>query len=451
MIKKFKLPTLLGIIILLAGTFAGVFFLNMTQVFRIGASPENSPKDVRISNLSDSSATISWITDSETEAFINYGTNENSLGTVEAEDSSGLKYKTHQITLSGLSANTQYFFKINSNGSDYDNNSLPWKFTTGPELGFEEFSIPISGTVITATGNPVKRGMVYLNLQGYLISTLSSDSGSYVLQLGDIRTQNLKAFQFIDEETVLKDPLLEISVQTGDGNFGSAQINLLSAESIPPIVTGKSQDFRNSQVNSATDPGAVLNLPNTSGNDSSKFNVQVVGTQAPSSTVILESLKDGEVISTEKPQFFGKGPSGQSIKISIHSDQELTGNINIPKNGSWSWSPPQNLAPGSHKITISWIDTSGITRSLTRNFIVQASEVPSFSASGSGEIATPKPTNAPTLKPTATVTPEQTTTPIETTQPVPVTGELTPTVFLFIMSVGILLFSFGIWKISENA
>lgn len=76
MIKKSKIPTILAIVILLAGTFAGVFYLNFRQVFKIGASTSAQPKDVRISNISDNSATISWTTDSQTSDFLSWGVTE---------------------------------------------------------------------------------------------------------------------------------------------------------------------------------------------------------------------------------------------------------------------------------------------------------------------------------------------------------------------------------------
>lgn len=457
MIKKFKLPTILGIIILLVGTFAGVFFLNMTQVFRIGASPENSPKDVRVSSITDTTANISWITDADSTSFVLWGTSSSSLNKIEKEDSNDAKYKTHLVTLSGLSPNTQYFFKINSNGTEYDNNSLPWKFTTGPSLETEPYSIPISGTVITASGSPVKRGLVYINIEGYLVSTLTSDAGSYVFQLGQVRTSNLRGYTFFDEESILANKTLEFSVQSGSNSFASAQINLLSSEAVPPIVMGQTLDFRNMNQNDVSNnPNASLNLPQNSSNQTSKFAVPVETVSPSTTTVILESIDNGEVISTDKPQFFGKGPKGQELTISIHSEEAITDSVKVPSSGSWSYTVPSNLSPGEHTITITWLDTSGITRSLTRNFIVQAAEAPAFTASQSGSIASPTPTTtqsavqaSPSATPKATVNPSAT--PTASPAPVPVTGELTPTLFLFIMSLGILVFSFGIWKVSENA
>src|SRR4030065_2126276 len=101
MIKKNKIPTIIGIIILLVGTFAGVFLLRTTQIFRIGASGAVTPKDIRTGNLSDTSATISWVTEDATSAFINWGETQGTLGKVEGVSGSSRKFFAHKITLAG--------------------------------------------------------------------------------------------------------------------------------------------------------------------------------------------------------------------------------------------------------------------------------------------------------------------------------------------------------------
>ena len=146
MIKKNKIPTIIGIIILLIGTFAGVYLLRMTQVFRIGASGAVMPKDIRTGNLSDTSATISWVTEDATSAFINWGETQGGLGKVENESDANQKFFTHSITLTGLKPNTTYYYKINSEGADFDNDGIPWQITTGDAIAVVQNSNPISGS-----------------------------------------------------------------------------------------------------------------------------------------------------------------------------------------------------------------------------------------------------------------------------------------------------------------
>lgn len=422
----------------------------MTQIFRIGASPQTQPKDVRISDISDNSATVSWTTDGQTTDFLVWGTTQNSISNVVNDDSTNQKYYTHLITISGLTANTTYYFKINSEGNTYDNNGLPWQFSTGPNLGANTATFPVSGSVINASGSPEKRAIVYLNTGGYMQAVLTSDSGNYIVQLGNARSSDLQSYVQIDPKTTL----LQISVQAGADGISSAQIYPQSAQPVPPIVIGQVYDFRNLGPNtSGQNPAVNLQLPENS-TQSSKFNTSVTGTPSPGS-VILENITEGEVISSDQPQFLGKGPGGGQITITVHSQVPITENLTIPKNGSWSWSPPTALDPGQHSITITWVDSLGITRSLTRDFTVQASELPAFTASESGTTPTPIPTETalpsesaiPNETPIPTLSP--TPVPTATVAPVPVTGDLTPTILLSMMGLAVIAFSFVVWKSSD--
>jgi hypothetical protein len=453
MIKRNKIPTILGIIILLAGTFAGVFFLQVNQVFKIGASPTVTPKDVRIGNISDTSATISWTTEGKTADFVSYGDTQ-SVGNIENESQNNEKFINHSITLSGLKAVTNYYYKINSEGTNFDNNGLPWQFTTGPALSANQTTTPVSGLVISASGQPSGRAIVYIMVNGYLLSTLTSNSGSFVLQLGQVRTSDLSAYAAIDPAQTD----LQISVSAEDGESASAQIFPQSANPVPTLVLGQTQDYRNLQpLNPGQNPNANLNLP-ANATAESKLNVSTISAAPSSGSVILESLNEGETVTSTQPQFFGKGPGGENITITVHSEAAVSGSVKIPTNGSWSWSPPTNLASGAHSITISWVDSSGITQTLTRDFIVQAGEAPAFVASPSGTtptptpVVSPTPTTIPVAISTATPTPIPTliATPTATARPVPVTGNLTPTLLLSIMGIAIIAFSVFVWRFSET-
>lgn len=452
MIKKNKIPTLIGIIVLLVGTFAGVFFLRTSQVFKIGASATETPKDIRTSNLSDTSATISWITEGATTDFISWGETQTGLSKVANESDTNQKFQTHSITLTALKPDTTYFYKINSEGTNFDNNGIPWQFTTGDSLAANQNSNPISGSVITASGQPSGRALVYVTVEGYLLSTLTSDAGNFILQLNIVRTSDLKKFIQIDNAKTL----LTITVQAESGDTSSAQIFPQSANPIPPLVLGQTKDFRSLQpVQDSQNPNANLNLP-TNATEESKFNVSgTSGTPAPTS-VILENVTEGETITSTQPEFFGKGPAGETISITIHSEQTISQTLKIPSNGSWSWDPSTPLSDGPHSITVSWIDATGITRTLTRNFVVQAGVVPAFVASPSGSSPTPTPklsvtpTPSVTAKATPTVSPTKVPTPSATAVPVPVTGDLTPTLLLSIMGIAVTIFSFFVWKMAEN-
>ena len=445
MAKTKKIPTILGLIILVISTFVGVFFLGQRQVFRLGASSDAMPKNLRISNISDSSLTLSWTTDKESLGFVLWGDTESKIVNIEKEND--LKSFTHSITVNGLSPQKKYFFKINSEGTVFDNEGIPWSATTGKSLAVNKDQNLISGSLITAAGDPVKNALVYANISGYLLSTISSASGNFVFQLGNARIADLTDYLIIDE----KGTLIEIIAHAPPIGIASAQVFPVSAKPVPPIIIGQTHDFKNLPPSTVGDsPSAELSLPEENFDFESGFDVlDEELSQTSEELVTLESVDQGEQITSTKPEFFGSGPKGEELTITVESENPVTQTVKVASNGLWKWTPPTNLAPGAHKITINWIDINGIKRQLTRSFIVQAGEAPAFEASGSASLATPTPTPLASPKPTASAGSPS---PVSSLIPddVPETGSLTPTIIFTILGIGIMSLSFVTWKYAEE-
>ena len=436
--KKNKIPTILGIIFLVFGLAAGILLVQNRQIFRISASPQASPKDIRITNITDSSFTVSWATDKATGGFTLWGETQNSLTKTELNEI-GETSNTHSATIQGLFPNKTYFFELNSDGVSFDNDGIPWQITTGPKFASQSTSNSISGTILTATGTPAKEVIVYVTLAGGSpLSTTTSQNGSWVIPISSTRNQNLTSYLEIDETNTL----IEISVQAGPQGVATAQIYPASARPAPPIILGESMDFRNEPPSeSGGIPKANINLPDGSAQSSSGFEVPGENASPSAETVTLENIEEGEAITSTEPEFFGEGPPGTTITITIESDP-ITDQTVISSLGDWSWSPPEGLTEGSHKITISWRDTSGILRTLTRTFIVQASEGPAFESTPSAT-----PTSTPTASPTATPAPAASSsptvsaTPISTASGIPDSGNLKPTILYSIMGLALIVFS----------
>lgn len=401
-----RIPTVIGVLLLVLGIGAGVFLVNREQIFKLGASPEVSPKDVRITNVSDDSFTVSWVTDKETNAFIKWGETSN-LGQTLA-DSSATAVAAHSINFAGLSAGRTYYFKINSNGSDYDNNGVPWSASTAVSKS-QGTNVRVSGSVLSSTGSPQGNVLIYIDTkEAGSLSTITSINGNWTL---NVPSNNA------DPRTVL----LNLYAQGGSNGIATAQTYLANANPIPPVTLGQTFDFRSStDTNSGnTDTNAVISLPTDSTSSAeSRFDTSTK-TTTTTSTVTIKSVDDGETIFTDKPQFFGEGPKNTTITITVHSDQVVNGTAKTTSTGDWSWTPPSNLAPGEHTVTLSWTDASGILRTLTRTFIVEVNaQEPSFVSTPSGATSTPTPTASSTPKPSLTPT----ATPIATIKPTPTTS-----------------------------
>lgn len=440
--KSAKLPTILGLIILIAGVVAGVFLINSQQVFKIGANVDAIPKNVRVSNITDTSATVTWTTDIESTGFVKWGKSESSLSKVALEEGDE-KSIVHSVNILGIEPKTKIYFKINSNSTDHDNQGAAWTIETKQSNQAAKDTLIASGTVLKSNGSTPARAIVYLTINGTLVSALSSVEGNYVLPLSNY-------FANIPETTAI-----EISVQGGTGGTSQAVIYPKSVKFIPAMILGKTYDFRTAVQNDSNQlPESSLSLPESVElssrfvitTDSNKDNEQ------EKTTPTIESIDEGEIITTTDPEFFGSGPTNEQIEIQVESELQ-SAVIQTNSKGAWSWSPPNNLEPGEHKVTLKWKDANGILRTLTRTFIVSAAEGPAFESTPS---ATPTnqaaATATATSKATATsvstssATPIASKTPTATLMPTPETGSLTPTIGLFIMGIGILLSSIFVYK-----
>jgi len=417
--KRGKIPTIVGIIILIVGIAASVLLVQSRQIFRLGAAPEYAPKDVRVTNITGSSFTVSWMTDKKTEAFIKWGKGSSSLTTIAKDEIQGESF-IHTVAVSDLLSQTTYSFLINSGGTDFDNNGLAWEVSIGPSFPSAPGSNLISGSILTATGKPAAKVLVYVNLAGASpLSTTTSQNGSWLINIASVRTSGLTSFlQIIDTNT-----LIEITVAAGPQGFASAQIYPASAKPTPVIILGQIHDFKNLPPSKESAmPTATVELP-SGATLSSGLEVTGQVLTASTETVSLDSLEEGEIISSADPEFSGTGPVGKSLTITIESET-VSGEVTVNSFGNWRWSPPRELSPGTHKITVSLRDASGVLRILTRTFVVQAAE----------ENPAPTPTPSPTPSPIPVFTVTSTPSP-----EILGSSSLTPTIALSIIGLSLIV------------
>jgi len=454
--SKSKIPTIIGVLILVVGIAVGVFFLQQRQLFRLSANPDLTPKGVKITNITSSSFTVSWTTDKPTTGFVKWGpTNQIKNTSPESSSSPG---NTHSINVTGLNPSSTYQFEIHSNKNRYDNDNIPWQIQTGPPLNPPETTTIISGKVLLPNGAPAPDIIVYVSSSDFSsVSTLTSKNGEWVLPLTEVRSTDLSS-----HPTLTDDTLIDIYVEGGPLGIATAQVLLQSSNPTPPITLGRVHDFRN-EIPTDTDsrPRASLTLPESeeataTTPPNSKFELPDPSSiDQISNKVTIDSIKDGETIFTDEPEFFGQGPSDTVITVTVESDNTLTDQISVDTDGSWQWSVPDNLSEGEHTITIKWTNADGIIETLTRKFIVKAADnEPAFESTPSQTIKpTSTPTSSPTAKPTSTPTATPTAAPAKTASPsatprvsipstesaVPEPGTPLPTLILFITGLALLL------------
>lgn len=434
-----KLPTILGLLVLTIGLVAGIFLINQTQVFKLGANVEAVPKNVRLSNITDVSLTVTWTTEVPSTGFVKWGTSNNVLSEVALEESDPpegevKKQLVHSVNLTGITSNTGLFITINSEGIDYDNSGIPWQATT-LSSGFLLRSPNLaSGIILQSDGITPAKALVYLTVNGKLLSNITSDEGSFIIPISSY------------VENITDTTVIEISVHDGSDLTSQAVIYPKAAKSVPTMIMGKTYDFRSLSVaNDSALPESSLSIPE-SVEASSRFEI-VRSQPLEAGDVTLDSHDNGEIITTTDPEFFGTAPQNTQIEVLVESELQ-TETVTANTRGQWNWSPPNNLDSGEHKVTIKWKDASGIIRTLTRTFVVSAADGPAFESTSSGILTTPTFSASPSPRPTP-IQSGQAATPIPTVVPTPETGSLTPTLGLFIMGMGVLLSSIFVYKKSN--
>lgn len=239
--KDISIPTILAIAILLVGIVDGVIYTKNQQIFKVKASFLLRPTNVRVSNIEDASFTVSWTTDKKAVGFVHWGQKETNINKFSM-DTNPESSNIHYVDIKDLSPNTSYFFKINSGGEEFDNNGSNWQVHTGKSISDQKEANIMSGRILTARGQPAVRAVVYGVVGGSSpISTITTNEGLWTLNIAKARTLSLDRLITIDERTTP----IEIQVHADPDGIALASMYPISAKPAPPIIIGKTQNFKN--------------------------------------------------------------------------------------------------------------------------------------------------------------------------------------------------------------
>lgn len=236
--NEFRIPTLLGLSVILFGIAVGVYLTLQSQTSFVKASPNFQPKDVKVTNIEDKSATISWQTSTPTTSFVTFG--QGGLGEQvvldDRDQTSPQKRRLHHVTLKNLAPATTYLFKISSGKFT----SATLKFTTAPQAFSPNGLEPIFGSVIegnTALGG----GLIFLT--NSLITPQSAvikNFGTFLIPLNMTRSADLSRILTPESEANFK-----LEVITEDDRRGSATFNLKNLKTpIGPLKIGQDLDLK---------------------------------------------------------------------------------------------------------------------------------------------------------------------------------------------------------------
>ncbi|MFA6325508.1 MAG: hypothetical protein WCX46_04760, partial [Candidatus Paceibacterota bacterium] len=304
MFKERKIPTILGLIVLIGGVFVGVFLTNQKTGFVSKASGSCRPENSQITNTTNNSVSISFVTESpcSSSLSINNQTIEN-----EAVVSTDQKSKIHYFDVNNLNAATEYKFSFIIEGVTYKESLYKFETAANPSG-----SIPSSnlawGRVFTPEFKAAKKVIVFVNIPGSsplsaLVTSLGNWNISLANSFNESKTSRFTPTPNTSEEIIVIDKDNQITQITG---------NTSNNDPTPDIILGQNQ-FSPSIVtyDTKTDTGSLSSVTPVSN----------------SKELDILNPKNNESISTQKPDFFGTGPVNSIIKIEVHSSTVYNGEV----------------------------------------------------------------------------------------------------------------------------
>jgi hypothetical protein len=468
--KKFgqkQIPTLLGLAILVLSLIGGIWFIGEgAGVFAPRAAPQTTPKKVKITNVKENGFSISFATDEATAGFVKYGIDQNSLKSQASDDRDQVtgsvgQYTNHQITLRDLKPDTTYYYTLGTGSTPkYDNNGSPFITKTPKRLGAAAAAKTIYGTVTTADGTGVSGALVYASIPGVgALSSLTKDSGSWAIPLSTARTTDGSQYANVSANDAIQ--LTAQGIHGGEGAFASVTVGtaqpaaplLISATggstptSTEADATGTTANVGTAETPSETTPSdasasdqiqaqtqqeqvATQEPIDTTTNSTQQAQGDGNGLQAlvqqnqqsqpttdqassvPATDGKTVNLKEdtNQIVQTTQPVITGQAAPKVMLQIEIHSDTQITTQVTTDTTGQYSIdlsSLQQQLEPGTHTITISYLDPkTNKTVTETRTFVVgeQASLASTSQPFGSGNpftLETPSPSPSPTASESA--------------------------------------------------
>ncbi len=430
--KTKRIPTLLALLLLLI-IIAGIGFLfeGMTKQ-DAKASLSVEPKSVMVTNLTDTSFTFTWQTDElASGSLLVTSVSGKKYSAFDDRDITGKmeKYLTHSITVRTLAPSTTYDVTVLSNGKKFPIEKKSFQVTTLPPLSSESALLdPAFGSIQTASSLPAEGALVYLSLEGsQTLSTLVRTSGSWIIPLSLIRTQDGTAY--VTQQERINETII-VQLGTGESRITTDTLN---DAPVPDIILGETYDFRGRDAKKTT-PSTLAQNPIT---PTTKPNQAVLGVASDTATsgVALTAPVQGSSITSTKPLITGIGIPGKTVTITIGISDPTIGTTTIGKDGIWSYTPKQALLPGKQSVTITTVDKKNKPIAITHTFTIlkSGSQVLGDATPSATIEATPSATETPTPTEEATPTAEL------IADEIPTSGSILPTLLLIVLGCSLFI------------
>lgn len=408
---KKQIPTAIGLLILFVALISGVLLFGQgTGVFAPRATPETTPKNIQISNVTDKTFTVSFYTDESTVGFVKYGLEANSLKQQASDDRDQLSgivkdYRLHHVTVRGLEPGVTYYYVLGTGSNTFDNQGQPYSVTTAIKPSQSPTSNQtVYGNIYGPDGGPAEGAIVYVNNESIgELSSIVKASGSFGISLGNAFSLDKTTYANLSD-----DATLEIKVQGIEPNLvSSLQTTVALSQPVQDLVLGKGgvanvastdqvienreellanlDELTSDQEMAASDEAQVemaeINQEAVSSAAGALENMlgEVDSTPTKVEVLDLDELSESQdasiaVVNTTTPQIKATLPANTIVRVTVHSETKIDQTIQTDADGNLILdlaSLGESLEPGEHTATYSYIDPiTGQEVTKTYNFTV---------------------------------------------------------------------------------
>jgi len=452
---KKRIPTIVGLLVLLGALISGLlFFGDGTGVFAPRATAETTPKNIRITNLTDSGFTVTFFTEKATSGFVKYGTDPAKLNSQVGDDRDQLsgtvgEYSLHHITIRGLESSSEYYFILGTDSkTEYDNEGEPFSIKIPAKISSQmPPAITVYGSISREGGTPAEGSIVYLSSEKMGdLSALVKGSGSWAVPLSQSLNKEGTDYAGLEESDALEllvqgekitdkikyQAIVADAQPVEELTFGQVYEQLAQddteTEETEQEVSEASQeaqlaDLEEEDLEEATISGRLLELLD---------DADPLPTESTASSELILGESSGEpVVTNSSPEIIGAAVPGVQVQISVHSETNYETTLTTDDDGSFKLSLEElglELEPGEHTVTYSYIDpSSGKEVTVTETFLVEDPDrvlLAQASNPSPTAVVTSSPTPSPTSQPYGSGNPY----PMNVPSPMPTTPVLTPTI-----------------------
>lgn len=407
------IPSILGLILLLAAAIGGSYATTQRTSLLTRASSSCSPNNLIIANVTSNSADISFNTSTDCLAVISI--KNRTIQDVRKANNPNTKTKTHYFEITNLEASTTYSFQVLADGKTYSQ-TRTIKTLSGIIKGQD--GKLAWGRIYTPDKKPGAWAIVYISIpDANPLSAYVTSAGNWNLPLSALSSSEgseISLDQTLEENIIVYGPDLGVTnlQNTTDNN-----------NPVPDIILGQNFFTKTQSVNVVTSSGS---LPKDNSGSIQPDNRQLN----------ISYPAENEQVGNQRPEFNGSASANGVVSLSLTGPTNINGSVVASSQGLWRYSPYTDLAVGQYRLAAQLG-----TNTATRNFNITSNRTLAF-------ISTPSASLAPTIPPTPTLIPTPTDLPtptiaIRAPKPsgnrLPTSGNGGPTAVLVILSALVIL------------